>query len=39
MNTYRFNALCKSGAWKEFTFTAANFRQARAMLSEAIENN
>jgi hypothetical protein len=39
MNTYKFNALCKSGQWKEFIFQAANFRQARVMLSEAIENN
>jgi len=39
MNTYKFNALCKSGVWKEFIFQAANFRQARTMLSEAIESN
>lgn len=37
--TYTFTALCKSGEWKTTTFTAENYKAARKILAEFIENN
>lgn len=39
MTTYKFTAKCKSGQWKEVEFQASSYREARAKLSEFIENN
>ena len=39
MRTYKFTALCKSGEWKEFTCTAANYTQARLLLDAFVEAN
>ncbi len=38
-NTYKFTALCKSGAQQYFVFEATNYIEARRMLSELIESN
>lgn len=37
--TYNFTALCKSGASKSTTFTAASYSEARKKLQEFIEAN
>ena len=37
--TYNFTALCKSGASKSTTFTAATYTEARKKLQEFIEAN
>lgn len=37
--SYTFTSLCKSGATKTTTFTAANYNEARAKLQEFIDNN
>ena len=39
MRTYTFNALCKSGQYKQVTFQASGYKEARQKLSEFIENN
>lgn len=39
MREYSFNALCKSGQWKLFTCTAANYTQARVLLDQFVANN
>lgn len=39
MREYSFNALCKSGEWKLFTCTAANFTEARKLLDQFVAAN
>jgi hypothetical protein len=37
--TYTFNVQCKSGEWKEISFVAPNYYEARQMLAIFIESN
>lgn len=39
IRTYNFNAKCASGEWKEVTFTATDYREARKKLEEFIVSN
>lgn len=37
--SYTFTSLCKSGATKSTTFTAAHYNEARQKLQQFIDNN